>query len=125
MKKEVCDALAIHNESSSAFDAHSSAAQGGTHIGQRAGTVLECNRYILHVVSSLAGNKNRISVVPSKRMPFVPNPMTHTGARLLEFETLRELLAGYPSSPRRRPRVAALPALRGHSWVATPHPLPT
>src|SRR5258708_33087109 len=125
MKKEVCDALAIHNESSSAFDAHSSAAQGGTHIGQRAGTVLECNRYILHVVSSLAGNKNRISVVPSKRMPFVPNPMTHTGARLLEFETLRELLAGYASSPLGRRPIAELQASLDHSWIETQQQLTT
>jgi DNA mismatch repair protein MutS2 len=34
-------------------------------------------------------------------MPFVPNPVTHTSSRLLEFETLRDLLAGYASSPSR------------------------
>ncbi|MGD0508890.1 MAG: hypothetical protein ABSA27_13890 [Terriglobales bacterium] len=41
-------------------------------------------------------------------MTFVPNPVTHTSPRLLEFETLRDLLAGYASSPLGQHRIAEL-----------------
>src|SRR5450759_1969241 len=46
--------------------------------------------------------------LPSKRMPFMPNPVTHTSSRLLEFETLRDLLAGYASSPLGQRRICLL-----------------
>jgi DNA mismatch repair protein MutS2 len=125
MKEEMCDAFAVRDESSSAFNAHSGAAQGGAHVCERARTVLEGNRYILHIVSSIARNTNRISVVPSKCMPFVPKPMTHTSARLLEFETLRELLTGYASSPLGRRRIAELQPSLDQAWIETHQQLTT
>ena len=52
-------------------------------------------------------------------MAFVPNPVTETSARLLEFENLRELLAGYASSPLGLGRIAGLrPSLDRH-WIQT------
>src|SRR6266852_1118927 len=39
-------------------------------------------------------------------MPFLPNPVSHSSSRLLEFETLRDLLAGYAASPLGKRRVA-------------------
>ena len=50
-------------------------------------------------------------------MPFGPNPVQHSSARLLEFETLRELLAGYASSPLGRHRVAELLPSRDRAWI--------
>jgi DNA mismatch repair protein MutS2 len=52
-------------------------------------------------------------------MPFVPNPVTHTSSRLLEFETLRELLAGYASSPLGRGRIAELIPSLDRAWIET------
>ncbi len=52
-------------------------------------------------------------------MAFVPSPMTHSSARLLEFETLRELLAGYASSPLGRGRVAELSPSLDSVWIET------
>src|ERR1700758_3557521 len=50
-------------------------------------------------------------------MAFVPNPVTHTSSRLLEFEALRDLLAGYTSSPPGRVRVAELQPSHDRSWI--------
>ena len=50
-------------------------------------------------------------------MPFVPDPVTHTSSRLLEFETLRELLAGYSSSPLGRRRIAELVPSLDRPWI--------
>ncbi len=50
-------------------------------------------------------------------MSFVPNPVTHTSSRLLEFEILRELLAGYGSSPLGQRRIAELLPSLDHSWI--------
>jgi len=58
-------------------------------------------------------------------MPFVPNPMTHTSARLLEFETLRELLTGYASSPLGRRRIVELQPSLDHPWIETQQQLTT
>ncbi len=52
-------------------------------------------------------------------MPFVPNPVTHTSARLLEFETLRELLKGYASSPLGQRRIAELQPSLDRPWIET------
>jgi DNA mismatch repair protein MutS2 len=52
-------------------------------------------------------------------MPFVTNPVTHTSSRLLEFETLRDLLAGYASSPLGKRRIAELLPSLDHSWIET------
>ena len=50
-------------------------------------------------------------------MPFVPNPVTHTSSRLLEFETLRDLLAGYASSPLGQRRIAELLPSLDRPWI--------
>jgi DNA mismatch repair protein MutS2 len=52
-------------------------------------------------------------------MPFVPNPVAHTSSRLLEFETLRDLLAGYASSPLGKRRIAELLPSRNRPWIET------
>jgi len=58
-------------------------------------------------------------------MPFVPRPMQHTSSRLLEFETLRELLRGYVSSPLGRGRIAELQPSLDPAWIGTQHQLTT
>src|SRR5262249_35218300 len=60
-----------------------------------------------------------------KSMPFVPSPMQYTSARLLEFETLRELLGGYASSPLGQHRIAELQPSLDSSWIETQHRLTT
>jgi DNA mismatch repair protein MutS2 len=52
-------------------------------------------------------------------MPFVPNPVTHSSARLLEFETLRELIRGYASSPLGQRRIAELQPSLDRRWIET------
>src|SRR5208282_5355308 len=78
--------------------------------------------------SSLAYG-NLPGVVTSKRMSFaanlVPNPVTHTSSRLLEFETLRELLAGYSSSPLGQRRIAELLPSLNRAWIETQQQLTT
>ncbi len=62
-------------------------------------------------------------------MPFspnlVPSPLTRTSSRLLEFETLRDLLAGYASSPPGQRRVAELQPSLDHAWIETQQQLTT
>src|SRR6267378_29395 len=58
-------------------------------------------------------------------MPFVPIPVTHTSARLLEFETLRDLLAGYASSPLGKRRIAELLPSLDRPWIETQQQLTT
>ncbi len=58
-------------------------------------------------------------------MPFVPNPVTHSSARLLEFETLRELLAGYASSPLGHLRIAELAPSLDRPWIENQQQLTT
>jgi DNA mismatch repair protein MutS2 len=58
-------------------------------------------------------------------MPFVPNPVQHTSSRLLEFETLRELLAGYASSPLGQRRIAELQPSLDRVWIETQQTLTT
>jgi DNA mismatch repair protein MutS2 len=50
-------------------------------------------------------------------MSFVPNPVTRSSSRLLEFEALRELLAGYASSPLGHERIAALAPSLDPAWI--------
>ena len=52
-------------------------------------------------------------------MPFVPHLVTHSSSRLLEFETLRELLAGYASSPLGQRRIAELLPSLDRPWIET------
>src|SRR5260221_943341 len=58
-------------------------------------------------------------------MPFVPDPVTHSSSRLLEFETLRELLAGYTPSPLGQRRGAELLPSLDRSWIETQQQLTT
>jgi DNA mismatch repair protein MutS2 len=58
-------------------------------------------------------------------MFFVPNPLTHSSARLLEFDTLRELLAGYTSSPLGQRRIAELLPSLDRPWIETQQQLTT
>src|ERR1035441_5517700 len=55
----------------------------------------------------------------------VPHPVTHTSSRLLEFETLLGLLAGYAFSPLGQGRIAALRPSLDHAWIETQHQLTT
>ncbi len=50
-------------------------------------------------------------------MAFVPNPIVHSSAQLLGFESLRELLAGYASSPLGRDRIAELLPSLDRDWI--------
>ena len=58
-------------------------------------------------------------------MPSVPNPVTCTSSRLLEFETLRDLLAGYASSTPGQRLIAELMPSLDHTWIETQHQLTT
>jgi len=58
-------------------------------------------------------------------MTFVPNPVTHTSSRLLEFEALRDLLSGYASSPLGKRRIAELLPSLDHAWIETQQGLTT
>jgi DNA mismatch repair protein MutS2 len=58
-------------------------------------------------------------------MSFVPNPMEHSSARLLEFELLRNLLAGYAASPLGKRRVDELRPSLDREWIRTQHQLAT
>jgi DNA mismatch repair protein MutS2 len=55
----------------------------------------------------------------------VPHPMTHTSSRFLEFEMLRDLLAGYASSPLGQRRIAELLPSLDRAWIETQHQLTT
>ena len=55
----------------------------------------------------------------------MPAPLTHTSARVLEFESLRELLRGYASSPLGQNRIAALTASTDREWIQTQQDLAT
>ncbi len=58
-------------------------------------------------------------------MPFLPNPVSHSSSRLLEFETLRDLLAGYAASPLGKRRVAELLPSLDRPWIETQQQLTT
>src|SRR5690242_9108541 len=47
-----------------------------------------------------------------------PIALTHTSARVLEFESLRDLLRGYTSSPLGQTRLASLVASSQRDWIA-------
>ena len=50
-------------------------------------------------------------------MAFVPSLVAETGSRLLEFENLRELLAGYASSPLGLGLIAELRPSLDRAWI--------
>ena len=47
----------------------------------------------------------------------LPQPLVHTSARVLEFESLRDLLRGYASSPLGQARIAQLATSRDQGWI--------
>jgi len=55
----------------------------------------------------------------------VPNPVTNGSARLLEFETLRDLLSGYSASPLGQRRIAELLPSLDRAWIETQQQLTT
>jgi DNA mismatch repair protein MutS2 len=55
----------------------------------------------------------------------VPNPVTNSSARLLEFETLRDLLGGYSASPLGQRRIAELLPSLDRAWIETQQQLTT
>ena len=50
-------------------------------------------------------------------------PLTHSSARVLEFDSLRELLRGYGSSPLGQQRITALQPSVEREWIETQHQL--
>lgn len=46
-----------------------------------------------------------------------PSPLSHTSARVLEFDSLLELLRGYTQSDLGRTRVARLSPSLGRNWI--------
>ncbi len=52
-------------------------------------------------------------------LPTVPNPMEHSSEEMLEFPVLRELVAGYASTPPGRAWTLALAPSRDAAWAAT------
>src|SRR5262249_37248342 len=54
---------------------------------------------------------------------FPPMPLAHTSARVLEFESLRDLLRGYASSPLGIARIAALAPTQDRAWIQNQHQL--
>jgi DNA mismatch repair protein MutS2 len=55
----------------------------------------------------------------------MPAPLARSSARVLEFESLRELLRGYASSPLGQNRIAALTASTDRPWIQTQQELAT
>ena len=53
----------------------------------------------------------------------MPSTLTHTSARVLEFDSLLDLLRGYASSPLGQDRVAALAPSTDRAWIETQHEL--
>jgi DNA mismatch repair protein MutS2 len=55
----------------------------------------------------------------------MPSDLTHSSARVLEFDSLRELLRGYASSPLGHARVAALAPSTDRAWIESQQELAT
>ncbi len=54
-------------------------------------------------------------------MFLVPDPLSHSSARVLEFDTLRHLLRGYAQSPLGQARVDALQPTADRPWIDRQH----
>src|SRR5271170_1321832 len=54
-----------------------------------------------------------------------PQPLTHTSARVLEFDSLRDLLRGYASSPLGRELIANLAPSTDREWIESQQQLTT
>jgi DNA mismatch repair protein MutS2 len=55
----------------------------------------------------------------------VQSPLVHTSARVLEFESLRDLIRGYASSPLGQEQIAALGPSVDRGWIDNQHQLTT
>jgi DNA mismatch repair protein MutS2 len=55
----------------------------------------------------------------------MPDALTHTSARVLEFDSLRDLLRGYAASPLGQERIAALAPSTDREWIASQQALTT
>jgi len=55
----------------------------------------------------------------------VPQPLTHASGQVLEFDSLRELLRGYATSPLGQNKVAALAPSTDAHWIANQQQLTT
>ncbi len=55
----------------------------------------------------------------------MPTPLAHTSARVLEFESLRDLLRGYAPSPLGQVKLALLVASSDRDWIETQQGLTT
>src|SRR5271156_3124347 len=54
-----------------------------------------------------------------------PQPLTHTSARVLEFDSLRDLLRGYASSPLGQGLIAHLAPSTDREWIENQQQLTT
>src|SRR5205807_354635 len=54
-----------------------------------------------------------------------PLPLPHTSARVLEFESLRDLLRGYASSPLGQTRIDTLAPSTDRNWIENQQQLTT
>jgi len=52
-----------------------------------------------------------------------PQPLSHTSARVLEFDSLRDLLSGYASSPLGQGLIAHLAPSTNREWIENQHQL--
>src|SRR5580704_1697952 len=52
-----------------------------------------------------------------------PQPLSQASARVLEFDSLRDLLSGYTSSPLGRALIAALAPSTDRQWIENQHQL--
>jgi DNA mismatch repair protein MutS2 len=55
--------------------------------------------------------------------PMQPHLLTHASARVLEFESLRDLIRGYASSPLGQERIAVLSPSVDRGWIENQHQL--
>ena len=55
----------------------------------------------------------------------MPQPLSHTSTRVLEFDLLRDLLRGYAASPLGQGLIAALQPSSDRAWIENQHQLTT
>ena len=55
----------------------------------------------------------------------MPQPLSHTSSRVLEFDSLRDLLRGYASSPLGQSLISTLQPSSNRSWIENQHQLTT
>src|SRR5215510_11292322 len=52
-----------------------------------------------------------------------PDPLLHNSARVLEFESLRDLLRGFAASALGQERIGTITASRNRAWIENQHQL--